>query len=314
MGILKIAGRTPTELRMRNVVLIVLALVVGCGVQSARESARTSAESAPAATTTDTPESSLGFASRAVGGQADKDGGAVPSAQRLQRKIIYTADVELVVENFSDLPTRVEELVRQNGGYVASSNLSGSAGDRRSGTWKVRIPVEGFNAFVDAVRKLGEVRRIGTNSQDVSEEFYDVEARIRNRKREEEQLLKLLAERTGELDDVLAVERELSRVREEVERLEGRLRVLQDLTALTTVTLTIEEVKNYVPIEAATLGTRIRRTFAGSLDSLRRAGEGLLIFLVAALPWIAVLGLPVLLIAVTVRRKLGRKRAGTAAA
>ena len=136
-----------------------------------------------------------------------------------------------------------------------------------------------------------------------------VAGRIRNRKREEEQLLKLLAERTGELKDVLAVEKELSRVREEVERLEGRLRVLEDLTALTTVTLTIDEVKNYIPAEAATLGTRVRRTFTGSLESLRTTGESLLIVAVAVTPWLVVLAIPVLILAVTVRRTWLRKRA-----
>jgi len=293
---------------MRNIVLVLLALVLGCGVQSAREAARSSREYATERTTTSTADSSSSMPPRALAKQASEEGETVPSAQRLQRKIIYTADVELVVEDFSDLPARVEELVRQNDGYIASSNLSGSAGDRRSGTWKIRVPVERFNAFLDAARTLGEVRRIGTNSQDVSEEYYDVEARIRNRKREEEQLLKLLAERTGELDDVLAVERELSRVREEVERLEGRLRVLQDLTALTTVTLTIEEVKNYVPAEAATLGTRLRRTFTGSLESLRTTGEALLIFVVALSPWLVVFAIPALFVAVTVRRTWRRKR------
>lgn len=292
---------------MRNTVLVLLALVLGCGVQSARESARTSTESAPYGATTDSPGSSLNLSTRAVGAQAEKQDSAVPSAQRLQRKIIYTADVDLVVDDFSDVSARVEELVRQNDGYIASSNLGGSAGDRRSGTWKVRVPVERFDAFLDAARTLGEVRRIGTNSQDVSEEFYDVEARIRNRKREEEQLLKLLAERTGELDDVLAVERELSRVREEVERLEGRLRVLQDLTALTTVTLTVEEVKNYVPAEAATLGTRVQRTFGSSLESLRTTGESLLILAVALSPWLVVLAIPTLISALAVRRVLRRK-------
>jgi hypothetical protein len=170
------------------------------------------------------------------------------------------------------------------------------------------VPALRFDAFVNAARTLGEVRRVGTNSQDVSEEFYDVEARIRNRKREEEQFLKLLADRTGELDDVLAVEKELSRVREEVERFEARLRVLQDLTAMTTVSLTIEEVKNYVPAEAATLNARIRRTFARSVESLQNAGEALLIFAVAISPWMVVFALPALTAGLLVRRSLRGRR------
>jgi hypothetical protein len=243
---------------MRNAAILSL-LFLGCSAESARESAHI----ASTATSLDegmTREVAAVAQAHRAATQVDRNDAAVPGVGALQRKIIYTADIELVVENFSDVPARLDELVRQNEGYVASSNLGGSAGDRRSGTWKVRVPALRFDVFVNAARTLGEVRRVGTNSQDVSEEFYDVEARIRNRKREEEQFLKLLADRTGKLDDVLAIEKELSRVREEVERFEGRLRVLQDLTAMTTVSLTIEEVKNYVPTEAATLNASAGRS------------------------------------------------------
>jgi hypothetical protein len=239
----------------------------------------------------------------AAAAQAVAQDASAPGVPRLDRKIIYTAELDLVVENFSDVTARVEALVAQHEGYIANSNLQGSSGVRRSGVWSVRVPVARYKAFVDAARSIGEVRRQETKSQDVSEEYYDVEARIRNRKRTEEQLLKLLAERTGKLDDILTVERELSRVREEIERTEGRLRVLQDLSSLTTITLTIEEVKNYVPVEAATFGTRVRRAFDASLASLLVFAEAVLILFVAALPWLAVLSVPAVVGGVLARRR-----------
>jgi predicted type IV restriction endonuclease len=146
---------------------------------------------------------------------------------------------------------------------------------------------------------------VRVDSQDVTEEFYDVEARIRNKKKEEDRLLQLLDTATGKLEDVLAVERELSRVREEIERVEGRLRVLKDLTSLTTINLSVTEVKDYVPEEAATYATRVRRAFQSSITALVATMQGLSIAAIAAAPWLAVilaLAVVLMLFAMAIRR------------
>ncbi len=172
------------------------------------------------------------------------------------RKIIYEGQVELVVEDFAGVPELVVDLVKKYDAYVAASNLHGASGDNRRATWTIRVPVERYEEFVGAAKGLGEVKSVGTTSRDVSEEYYDVEARIRNKTKEESRLLTLLEERPGELKDVIAIERELSRVREELERMQGRMRVLADLTSLTTVQLSIEEIKDYEPPQSPTLATR----------------------------------------------------------
>jgi hypothetical protein len=171
---------------------------------------------------------------------------------------------------------------------VASSNLGASSGDNRSAAWTIRVPVEQFEAFVNAAKGLGELTRLSTTSRDVSEEYYDVEARIRNKTKEEERLLKLLEQRPGKLEDVIAIERELSRARGELERMQGRMRVLTDLTSLTTVNLSVTEIRDYQPAQSPTLATRTRRSFQGSLTSVQSAGESLLIGTVALAPWLPV--------------------------
>ena len=85
--------------------------------------------------------------------------------------------------------------------------------------------------------RLGQIRR----AQDVGEEFVDVTARVKNAGRLEERLITLLSTRTGKLDEVLRVERELARVREEIERYEGRLRYLSSRVAMSTLTITVHE-------------------------------------------------------------------------
>ncbi|MGC3968330.1 MAG: DUF4349 domain-containing protein [Pirellulales bacterium] len=211
--------------------------------------------------------------------------GATAGKPADNRKIIYRAKVELAVEDFAPVQSAVAELVKKHEGYVADSNLTGSNGATRRGTWRLRVPVKQFDAFVASAKGLGEVISATTGSEDVSEEYYDVEARIRNKTKEEERLLKLLDDRTGKLTDVLQVEHELSRVREEVERMQGRLRVLADLTSLTTIELTITEIRGYQPPEVPTLAKRIERAFTTSLHGVQSFGENLLVGVVGFAPW-----------------------------
>ena len=159
---------------------------------------------------------------------------------------------------------------------------------------------------MDAVKKLGELQRIHQDSQDVTEEFYDVRARLANKRVEEARLIAHLKQSTSKLTDILAVERELSRVREEIERMEGRLRVLTDQTDLTTVTVSIQEVQRYIPAERTAFGAMIGRTFRGSLNRMGDLARAIVLAIVALAPWLLVgllLGYPLWLL---LRRGWGR--------
>jgi hypothetical protein len=294
------------SMHVRAIILLSV-FVVGCGqaeIQSEMPNRAASSEAAPAL------ELALAQApaAEALAKEAPAQDGA-PSAEAIERKIIYTADVDLVVEDFTPITSQVDAMVKRHGGFIASSQVSGETGQSRSGHWKLRVPITRFDEFLqEAQGKLGEVRSLARNSQDVSEEYYDVEARIRNKRQEEARLLKLLAEQTGSLEDVLRVERELSRVREEIERLEGRLRVLADLTSLTTITLRIEEVRHYMPAVAATFGDRVRRSFSESVWNMGTAGESFVVAFVGAAPWLALLGVPVAIGVQVWRRRVRSSR------
>ena len=283
---------------MRYSVLITL-VALGCGAEPRTQKA------GPIESLEETGFAMVDTAART--GVADAGEKPLPTEGTLDRKIIYTAGVELVVEDFDPVPAQVNALAKQFGGYVASSNLSGSPGRPRRGEWTLRVPVDRHEDFIAAARELGEVHRDSVDSQDVTEEYYDVEARIRNKKKAEERLLDLLEKTTGELEDVLAVERELSRVREEIERVEGRLRVLADLTSLTTVSLTISEIKDYVPDEAAPYVTRVRRGLEASVTALGTTAQALSIAAVVLLPWVAVLLVLGLLLLLLWRVARGRR-------
>jgi hypothetical protein len=106
---------------------------------------------------------------------------------------------------------------------------------------EVKVPAARFDDLVAGLRPLGRVESVNVTAEDVGEEFVDVTARITNASRLEERLIDLLATRTGKLQDVLNVERELARVREEIERHEGRLRFLKTRAALSTLSVSIHE-------------------------------------------------------------------------
>jgi hypothetical protein len=223
-------------------------------------------------------------------------------AEGIARKIVYKADVELVCDDFAAVAERLESLATSAGGFVADAQLVGSAGAPRWGVWKLRVHAGRFDGLLTEIKKLAEVRSARTTSDDVSEEYYDVEARIRNKQQEETRLLRLLDDRTAKLEEVLSVEREISRVREEVERLQARFRVLANLTELATITVRVQEVLGYQPETAATFGVRLTRSVRQSLASLLAAAQAVVIGLAVILPWIVASVIPLVTAAVFARR------------
>jgi Domain of unknown function (DUF4349) len=205
------------------------------------------------------------------------------------RKIIYEAEISLVVDDVSGTEAQVAKLLQQFGGYVAESKVDRTQGEQLSGRWQVRVPVEQFNPFLEAVSKLGVVENRHQTAQDVTEEFVDLEAQIGNKKRLEERILELLKNSEGAIKDVIEVERELARVRGEIEQMEGRLRYLTNRTDLTTVTIDAREVDDYVPPQALSFVERISQAWRGSLLALRVFGERVTVAFVYAFPWIVIL-------------------------
>jgi hypothetical protein len=221
----------------------------------------------------------------------------------MPRRIIYTADTRLTTKNFTDASKELAETIKKFGGHIANSNVSGEIGSTRFGNWTVRIPVQNFDAFLGSLGEVGSVQNTSISSQDVSEEYYDLEARLKNKKMAEERLLQHLQKSTGKLTEILTVEKEISRVREEIERMEGRRRFLANQTEMTTITVTVQELVGLLPREKPTFGNQIERAFTESVVGLGEFFKRIVLGVIALLPWLVVFGILAFPVARMVRRR-----------
>jgi len=155
--------------------------------------------------------------------------------------IIRTGQTSIEVDSLERAVGQVRLLAARVGGYVANTTMQTGRGQLRSANLEVKIPAERFDDGLSGLAGLGKLESVNVNAEDVGEEFTDVTARMGNARRLEARLIELLATRTGKLTDVLNVEKELARVREEIDRYEGRLRYLRAHAALSTLSIYVHE-------------------------------------------------------------------------
>lgn len=157
------------------------------------------------------------------------------------RMVVRTATISLTSDHFDQIRQAVERLTIQHQGRVAALNITGDASTRRSLRATLRVPAAQLDAMLAGIRALGRVQDESLGTGDVTESFRDLGLRTANARREEQRLVELLAKRTGDLADVLAVERELARVRLDIERMEAETRATRQRVDLATIELTVSE-------------------------------------------------------------------------
>lgn len=249
--------------------------------------------------------------------KAEEEYGETDAAETVQdqsRKLIKNVDLSVETEEFDLLLSNVEQKVAELGGYVEQSNVyNGSyTSDYRSRSADItaRIPAQKLDQFVTDVAEQSNVTRRSESVEDVTLQYVDLESHKKALQAEQESLLSML-EQAESIEDIIAINEQLTDVRYRIESMESQLRTYDNKITYSTVYLYVEEVEQYEPYAAKSTSERIGEGF---MRNLRRVGNGIANFfieLVIALPLIVtaavVIGLLALLVFVLC--KAGEKRA-----
>jgi hypothetical protein len=217
---------------------------------------------------------------------AEAPSAGVQGVSRLafDRQVIRTATLRVEVVKFQQGERALVRIAEQAGGFVADSTISHETSP--SGTFTLRVPALRFSEVLDRIEALGKVTGRRVSGQDITEEFIDLRARVRNLEHHERQLLTFM-EKATKVADLLAIEQELSRVRGEIEQLTGRLRFLGNRVEMATLEVALYEKAK--PSGAlfwdftASLH-KVRAAFLGTIRQLLAASERLLIVISALAP------------------------------
>ena len=165
-------------------------------------------------------------------------GAYVPGAlDAAQRQVVSQASVSMEVDEVPAAVAQVRAIAESLGGFVGQLSSSGVP-ERQQSTMTIRVPQAEFFTALEHIKSLGKVRSENVGSEDVTERFIDLEARLRSALREEESLLSLL-DKANQVSEILTIERELSRVRSDIERDQGQLNFLERRVDLSTITVSL---------------------------------------------------------------------------
>jgi len=191
--------------------------------------------------------------------------GALPPTE--ERMILRTGEMSLVVEDVTQASEEIAQLARRFDGYVVSSRISGEEEEMR-GWISIRVPDERFDQALAELRNLAvRITSESTSSQDVTEEYVDLKSRLKNAEATEQQYLALL-EKAEDVEDILRIYESLSRVRQEIEQIKGRMQYLERTSSMSLISVHLEPESTAKPLV---------RAGWSALEILKSAARGIVI-------------------------------------
>ncbi|RIK79287.1 hypothetical protein DCC62_05795 [candidate division KSB1 bacterium] len=277
-------------IRLLSILALPFLIILGCGTQQ---------NESPADIQTVTRYSKLGPPASNDEGNAEYvydalsassfGEGASPAAPSFApspqtRMLIKTADLICEVDNFDEARAQIQSLAEQNGGYIVSSQTSVADDNHKSGRVSLRIPSDKFDKTLTALKNLvKKTNSESINGNDVTEEFYDVSARLDNKRKAEQRFQEIL-KTAYKTTEILEVERALMNVREEIERMEGRKRFLADQVALSTINVNLYEPRPLLTGGRDSFWGKIKRGFENGLEGFGDVLSASITFVIAVLP------------------------------
>jgi hypothetical protein len=164
-----------------------------------------------------------------------------PSPALANRKLIRNATVELEIVSFDNAVKQITAFATEEHGYVATTNSDKQANGKLRGQVAVKVLPENLDRFLQKVRGLGELKNQALGTEDVTKAYFDTDARLKNARVMEQRLIEMLKTKTGKVSDLLEVEKELGRVREQIEKMQGELKYWDSQVQFATVTISLAE-------------------------------------------------------------------------
>ncbi len=228
------------------------------------------------------------------------------------RKMIFTASMTIETLEYEKSLENLEKLVAEYGGFIQDSQIQTetkhtSSSSSRTSYFTIRIPSEKLNDFRKAGGGIGKILTNNISGEDVSEVYFDSEARVQNLRVQEERILELLT-KADNLADILLLENQLNEVRDSIEILTGKLQKMDALVSMSTVEITLYEVKTLTEAAPESFGQKIAQTFKGSIEALTVFLKGMVLALVAVAPFLLPAGIIFLLIFIPIYRAKKKRK------
>jgi Domain of unknown function (DUF4349)/Putative zinc-finger len=294
-----------------GVVVLLMVAQVSMNTRGRREQAiRPSAPSSHQAEPVGTRMTSPAAAASEMGGVPAQPPGRNAVGGLAPPQIARTARLRIVSSDFEGVRSALDRALQEVGGFVGQIDVSGARGEPRSLTATLRVPADRLEQALTALKRLGTVVEESQASDDVTEQVVDLDARLSNARNTEKRLVELLQQRTGKVSDVLEAEREVARVREEIERLDAQRKNLARRVTYATVTLRVSEQREAsLDLGPLPMYAQLRNALVdgllGAFSSIVEATLLLVRIGPFVLLWVAILAWPARL----VLRRLGKRPA-----
>lgn len=237
------------------------------------------------------PEEGLGGL---VGGVARRAG---PADKLTGPMVIRRAVLTLTTGDFDNARAEMQRLVALHRGYIGQLETASPSGAARSLKATLRVPADQLDAIIAGLKKLGRVEQESQTGEEVTQQYVDLVARLSNARTTEQRLIQVLRQNTGRVSDILQVEREIARVREEIERMDAQRKNLETLVSFATLEFRLGEEFKAQFQAPPSMARRLWNEFVEGWRSAFDSAFGLALFILGYGPslllWFAILFFPV---------------------
>jgi uncharacterized protein DUF4349 len=164
-----------------------------------------------------------------------------PDSALANRKLVRNAQIEIEIANFDEAVRKITAFANEERGYVATTSSEKQANGKLKGEIVIKVLPENLDRFLQKIRGLGELKNQTLGTEDVTKAYFDTDARLKNARVMEQRLIDMLKTKTGKVSDLLQVEKELGRVREGIEKMQGELKYWDSQVQFATVTIALAE-------------------------------------------------------------------------